>query len=42
MDNAIVKKQDERKWIGLIWLRLGQGADLGEHGTEPLGFIKCG
>ena len=29
-------------WTGLIWLRIGTGANSREHGNEPWGFIKCG
>jgi hypothetical protein len=38
----IVKKWDEKAWIGLIWLRVGQVAGCCECGNEPSGSIKRG
>ena len=29
-------------WTGSIWLRIGTGGRLYEHGNEPSGSIKCG
>jgi hypothetical protein len=39
----IVGKSGLGVWIGFMWLRIGTAvAGSCEHGSEPLGFIKCG
>jgi hypothetical protein len=35
-----LKKQDERVWAGLIWLKIGTRGCC-EHSNEPWGFHKA-
>jgi hypothetical protein len=37
-----LRKWDLGVWIGFIWLRIGAGGCSCEHGSKPLGRVKCG
>jgi hypothetical protein len=37
-----ILKRNESMWTGFSWLKTGQVAGPCEHGSEPLGAVKCG
>jgi hypothetical protein len=37
----ILERYVEVVWIGLMWLRIGNGGGSCDHDNEPSGYIKC-
>jgi hypothetical protein len=46
VDVRIILRWNFRKWVGawtgLIWLKIGTGADTFKRDNKPSGSIKCG